>query len=87
MNQQDRNAFDLLSKQIGELVDQATALDEKEVDALREIAALAPTLKDLAAAWKSAAWFGSALKWLGALGAALAAIVVAVRIFIGDGRP
>lgn len=86
MNQSERNSFKLLSDKIDELVEQATALDAEEVEALREIAALAPTLKELADAWKSAAWFASALKWLGALGAALAAIAVAVRIFIGDGK-
>lgn len=42
----------------------------------------APTLKELVEAWKSAAWFGKALKWLAGIIGAFGVIFAAVRFGI-----
>ena len=55
-------------------------LSTEEVEALKALAAVAPTLQELATAWKGATWFVKALKLIGALAAAVTAILALLHL-------
>lgn len=88
MNAADREALERLTKSIEGLSDEVRSLDylsdEKTVEALKNLVAIAPTLKKLSDAYEAASWFTSAVKLLGALVAAVLAVITFWNLNFGD---
>lgn len=66
----------------GEKADLArlTARIDDQADTIERLEKILPTLEAMADGYKGAAWFGGAIKWLGGVAAAIAAILALIHL-------
>jgi len=86
MNQQDREDIKALAEKIDALADAPSLFSEDELTAIRGLVEVAPALTKLAEGYTGAKWFTGAIKFLGGLAAAVAAIGFAIGLFMGDAK-